>query len=68
MTQPPAGHHNKPEALYLSLRNFVPRLWWQRCLQNYRALGQEDRSGPDVSRVLLLSSESLHPGVPELVP
>lgn len=66
MTQAPAGHHNKPEALYLSLRNFVPRVW--RRLQNYRAPGQEDRSGPDVSRVLSLSWELLHPGVSELVP
>lgn len=68
MTQAPVGHHNKPEALYLSLRNFVPRVWRQRCLQNYRAPGQEDRSGADVSRVLSLSEEFLHPGVPELVP
>lgn len=68
MTQAPVGHHNKPEALYLSLRNFVPRVWRQRCLQNYQAPGQEDRSGPDVSRVLSLSSDLLHPGVPELVP
>lgn len=68
MTQAPAGHHNKPEALYLSFRNFVPRVWWQRCLQNYQAQGQEERSGPDVSWVLSLSSELLHPGVPELVP